>query len=132
MFSGRGFGSDPRLEKYERAVTGDLNRWIAKHYLLTPAIGSAITGALFAVSHFTGMVILSRLGIMTAIITLFLLFYGLTRKVVTITRKEKENSADEETPAGMRVQPDEMARRAAVSRWKARTWQERNRQEPEE
>jgi len=131
MFSGRGFGSDPRMEKYEREVTGELNRWIAKHYLLAPVIGSVITGALFAVSYFAGVVIISHIGIGAAIITFFLLVYGLARKIVAVTRKEKKDSASEETPAEMWVEPDDMARRAAVSRWKARTWQERNRQQPE-
>jgi len=49
-----GSGGDPRLEKYSKLVPNGLNRWIARHPLLTPAIGFAILGLLAAIDNLVG------------------------------------------------------------------------------
>ena len=95
MWSMGGSG-DPRLDKYNQPVTGGLNRWIVKHSILTPVIGFAVTAVLFAVSYFTGKVMLSRFAILPLIVSILLLIYGLIRKAIYVAERRKVEPKREE------------------------------------
>ena len=71
-------GNDPRLEKYNKLIPNGLNRWVARHPLLTPLIGFAILGFLTALDNLAGRPwgLLTRVGALIGIISCLLLIYG--------------------------------------------------------
>lgn len=76
-------------EKYLRLGASGLNNWLVRYPLLTPLAGFAITGAIFAFLYFTGFVggPLLTIGQIVAIISSFMLVFGLIRKVGHYIRK---------------------------------------------
>lgn len=73
-----GGGDDPRFEKYNRGLTFGVNRWIARHPLLTPLIGFAIVGLLVAFDHVLGRSWgpFTRIGLLIGVFSSLLLIYG--------------------------------------------------------
>jgi len=123
FWGGRGYGTDPRLEKYDKPATSGLNEWIVAHPIRAPVTGFVIAGALFAISHFAGILVLSRIAIPVVLTAFLLLVFGLVRKAVDMRRREQEDE-EEEPPAEEWAEVDERARQQAVARWKARARRE--------
>lgn len=118
MYSGR--TEHPDLEKHDRAETGGLNSWIVRYPLRAPVIGLTIAGILFAILYFTGAVggPLLLVGAFIAVISLFLLVYGLIRKAVDISVGRIQKAAPypaEPTETGR------LTRQEALSRWTSQT-----------
>ena len=79
-------GDDPRLEKYNRGLTFGLNRWIARHPLLTPFIGFAILGLSIAVDYLFGTPwgLFTRIGMLVGVLSLLLLIYGVILTILNL------------------------------------------------
>ena len=77
------------MEKHLRSETSGLNSRLVRYPLLTPLIGFAIAGTIFAFLYFTGYVggPLLNIGQLVAGISFFMLVYGLIRKIGRFVRK---------------------------------------------